>query len=150
VVTNPNHSAKKSLRCNTDAYDRGIQMSKQSPTERGAKRVLWSSAITKAFPDYADLIERAVSENLRRYQRFGKWHMIWFRVTGFLEVVLSVSFPFVITFVNTQYPNYNITVLFTGISIAIALSAGISAFYSWRDNWRLFSTQRGLFRGVSC
>lgn len=103
----------------------------------------WSEAIDEAFPLYADLMRRAIAREARRYRRFGRAHMLWFRVGGFVEILLSVSFPFVIAVLpalvsGEEIPNRVIT----GISVLIALVSAIRAFYSWNDNWRLYRTQQ--------
>lgn len=57
-------------------------MSERSSTEEKRRIIPWYPAIIKTFPDYAELIVRAVVKDLSRYQRFGQWHMLWFRITG--------------------------------------------------------------------
>ncbi|GAB3740632.1 hypothetical protein GCM10027598_70590 [Amycolatopsis oliviviridis] len=103
----------------------------------------WSETVTEVFPVHADLVDRAVAREGRRYRRYGTWHMNWFRLTGFIEIVLSVTFPFMVTFlptvtVESSYQN----LILTGISVGIALVGSVRAFYSWNENWRLYRTQR--------
>src|SRR6202008_3066001 len=113
---------------------------------RGPSR-LWAEAIDRAFPPDADLMSRAIKNEEKRYRRFGRAHMVWFRVTSVVEIVLSVSFPFVIAVLSISLeegepspPGHDAVI--TGISVAIALVGAISGFFAWNDNWRLYRTQQ--------
>jgi hypothetical protein len=56
----------------------------------------WAPIVTEKFPQCADSMYHAVHTQTRRYRRYGRAHMSWFRLTGLVEIVLSVSFPFVV------------------------------------------------------
>jgi len=105
--------------------------------------LLWSEAVTEAFPAYAEVMTRAMRSEMLRYRRFGRAHMLWFRTSGFIEILLSVTFPFVITVLpgEEQYEVLNNRIII-GISVGIALVGAIRGFYSWNDNWRLYKTQQ--------
>lgn len=104
-------------------------------------RPTWSASITRAFPDHAELMRRATDSDRRRYRRSGRWHAFWHRSAGLLEILLSVSFPIIIIQLSHFAENER-TLIFTGISVAIALVAAVRAFYNWSDNWRLFQNQQ--------
>lgn len=103
----------------------------------------WSKSIDEKYLSYAQLIARATRMDGSRYRRFGRAHMFWHRTTGLIEIVLSVSFPFVVSSLDLfeETPPLYKNLLVSGISVAIALAAGLRAFYSWSDNWRLYRTQ---------
>ncbi|WP_285476585.1 DUF4231 domain-containing protein [Amycolatopsis sp. NBRC 101858] len=131
-----------------DRTDRETARPKPDKAERALVkrrgRYPWASFVTETFPKYADLMYHAVHPQMRRYRRYGRAHMNWFRVTGLVEIVLSVSFPFVVALLNEiEYRFEN--VLLSGLSVGIALVGGLSAFYAWNDNWRLYRTQRLVF-----
>ncbi|WP_433521686.1 DUF4231 domain-containing protein [Nocardia pseudovaccinii] len=81
---------------------------------------------------------------MKRYRRFGRSHMWWFRGFGLVEIVLSIAFPFVVVtlpeWTTTADVNTNTAVL-TGISVLIALAAAVHGFFGWNDNWRLYKSQ---------
>jgi Protein of unknown function (DUF4231) len=109
---------------------------------RRKKPPLWSEVVTATFPAYAEVLDRAVRQEARRYHRFSFAHMWWFRISGFVEIVLSVSFPLVINVLpqDPVFQQMNNTIA-TGISVGIALVAALQSFYGWSDNWRLYRTQ---------
>ncbi|SMC98119.1 DUF4231 domain-containing protein [Kibdelosporangium aridum] len=115
--------------------------------KRWRKRLPWSDTVTEAFPTYAEVMDRAVRTAQHRYSKFGWWHMAWFRIGGILEIVLSVSFPFVYTALRSADGGWQDTVI-TGISVAIAVVGGIRGFYGWNENWHLYKTQELALTGI--
>jgi hypothetical protein len=111
------------------------------------RKPLWSPEIDEKFGAYANLIRRAITADLKRYRRFGRMHMLWFRFGGLLEIGLSVSFPLVISYVDSinadsNPPQVNSNLVFSAISVTIALIAAVRSFYGWHENWNLYATQR--------
>lgn len=133
--------------------DAGQEAAKPKPDKderaqaKRRRRYPWAPFVTETFPDYADLMYRAVHSQTRRYRRYGRAHMNWFRVTGLVEIVLSVSFPFVVALLDEVEYRFG-NVLISGLSVGIALVGGLSAFYAWNDNWRLYRTQRLVFEQI--
>lgn len=140
TTTDPGHEPSTGQTAQAPPTDTATTVIRRKPWRRLPP---WSEAIDEAFPLYADLMRRAIAREARRYRRFGRAHMLWFRVGGFVEILLSVSFPFVIAVLPALVSGDEVTNrVITGISVAIALVGAIRAFYSWNDNWRLYRTQQ--------
>ncbi|MFD5095478.1 hypothetical protein ACFWMR_33080 [Amycolatopsis thailandensis] len=110
----------------------------------------WSAEVTRGFPVYADLMHEAITEARRRYRWVGRAHMLWFRIGGAAELVLSISFPFVVALLSDDegVMTKQDQRVVTGISVGIALLGSISAFYGWNDNWRLNRTQQLVLKRI--
>lgn len=67
--------------------------------------------------------------------------MVWFRLSGAIEILLSITFPFVVEL-------WSNSAVVTGISVSIALAGALSAFYAWNDNWRLYKTQHLVLKTI--
>ncbi|MET8091795.1 hypothetical protein [Micromonospora sp. NPDC005220] len=107
----------------------------------------WSPEVTDAFPACAQLIDRFLTLHRRRYRRLASLHVIWFKVIGAIEVVLSITLPllFVVQIIRDEHKNY---VFLAVVSVVVAIAAGLRNFYSWDTNWRLYRSQEFILAGL--
>jgi hypothetical protein len=96
--------------------------------------VVWDEQVRQTFPSQAKVVRRIVADHRRRYRRLANSSLIFFRTVGSIEVILGVSFP-LITLWTQQ------TVVLSGVSVAIAISAAMSNFFGWSQNWQLYRSQ---------
>lgn len=113
---------------------------------RKKRRRPWSSEIDKKFSQYADFFDEAITRANRRYRRMSLWHMVWYRSFGTIEVLLSVTLPFILLLGSEgatlpQALSTNFYLIVSALSVAIALTAAVRAFWGWNDNWRLYRMQ---------
>ncbi|MEU5962003.1 hypothetical protein ABZ777_12440 [Micromonospora parva] len=73
--------------------------------------------------------------------------MIWFKIVGTIEVVLSITLPllFVIPVMRDEHANY---VFLAIVSVIVAIAAGLRNFYSWDSSWRLYRSQEFVLAGM--
>ncbi|GIJ31357.1 DUF4231 domain-containing protein [Micromonospora sediminimaris] len=107
----------------------------------------WSPEISKAFPSCAQLIDKFLTLHRKRYRRLASLHVVWFKVIGAIEVVLSITLPvlFVVPILSNDQANY---VFLAIVSVIVAIAAGLRNFYSWDTNWRLYRSQEFVLAGL--
>jgi hypothetical protein len=96
----------------------------------------WGDAISARYPEYEQLINQRLEVNLDRCHILARRHRGWFRLTGVLTVLFSVSLP-ALTAVNFSGRNVVISVL----AVAVAALSGLRAFYQWDQSWQLYRSQ---------
>ncbi|OZV74977.1 hypothetical protein CA850_29410 [Micromonospora echinospora] len=107
----------------------------------------WSPEITDSFPAGAELIDKFLTLRRRRYRRLASLHVVWFKVIGAIEIVLSITLPllFVVPIMRDERANY---VFLAVVSVVVAIAAGLRNFYSWDTNWRLYRSQEFILAGM--
>ncbi|MFG1661369.1 SLATT domain-containing protein [Micromonospora chersina] len=107
----------------------------------------WSPEITEKLPECAALIEKFLTLHRRRYRRLASLHVVWFKVIGAIEIVLSITLPllFVVPIIQDEQKNY---VFLAIVSVVVAIAAGLRNFYSWDTNWRLYRSQEFILAGL--
>jgi hypothetical protein len=107
----------------------------------------WSAEISEAFPACAQLVDRFLTLHRKRYRRLATLHVIWFKVIGAIEIVLSITLPllFVVPIIRDEHMNY---VFLAAVSVVVAIAAGLRNFYSWDTNWRLYRSQEFILAGM--
>ena len=89
-----------------------------------------------------DRIKQDVVKTREWYKRHARQPMVWFRLTGVLLIVLSVSVPFI----AGQTAPWKDTVL-SLMTLTIAALAGLGAFFRWEYAWQSYrKTQYALER----
>jgi hypothetical protein len=104
----------------------------------------WHEEIDARFPECSQIMRRLVILHQRRSGVLSRFSVTWFRLFGAVELVLGVTFPLLFLYPQTQ----NDTALLATISVLIAVAAGLSSFYGWRDNWGLYRAQHILLASV--
>ncbi|WP_433538131.1 hypothetical protein ACQPZK_10640 [Micromonospora sp. CA-249363] len=107
----------------------------------------WSAEISEAFPACAELVDRFLTLHRKRYRRLASLHVVWFKVVGAIEIVLSITLPllFVVPIIRDEHMNY---VFLAAVSVVVAIAAGLRNFYSWDTNWRLYRSQEFILAGM--
>ncbi|MCT9141901.1 SLATT domain-containing protein [Streptomyces violarus] len=79
----------------------------------------------------------------KRARRFARGSIFWYRMFGAIEVILGVSLPLLFVFPGGD----NVGVL-APISVLIAVSAALRAFWGWRENWGTYKAQNILLTEI--
>ncbi|MCK2242663.1 MULTISPECIES: DUF4231 domain-containing protein [unclassified Crossiella] len=90
------------------------------------------SATNPDHGEYGRVARQYVIDLRDRYRFRSRWNRRFFRFTGILVTVLSISLP-LITVIS--FPQKDLTIAVIGV--AIALSTGLHSFYQWDKNWGL-------------
>jgi hypothetical protein len=77
------------------------------------------------------IIESTVDRDLRYYHSSIRWPRFAAQLVTSLIIILSASLPFLAA---ATYPEKAVVV--SGVSVAIALLTGLSAYWRWTDEWR--------------
>ena len=93
-------------------------------------------AIAARYPEYAQLIRQHLEANRDRCRVLARRHRRWFRLTGVLTIVFSVSLP---ALTATDFSGRNAAI--SVIAIAVAGLSGLRAFYQWDQSWQLYRSQ---------
>jgi hypothetical protein len=80
-----------------------------------------------------DRIKQDVVKTRDWYRGHAPWPMRWFRITGALLIILSVSVPFI----AGQTADWKDTVL-SLMTLAIAALTGLGAFFRWEYAWQSY------------
>jgi len=92
--------------------------------------------ITARYPEYAQLVRQLLEAHRDRCRDLAHRHRRWFRLTGVLTIVFSVSLP-ALTATDFTVRNAAISVL----AIGVAGLSGLRAFYQWDQSWQLYRSQ---------
>jgi hypothetical protein len=103
------------------------------PPAAQAKR---DDAIAARYPEYAQLVGQHLEAHRDRCRVLAHRHRRWFRLTGVLTIVFSVSLP-ALTATDFSIRNAAISVL----AIGVAGLSGLRAFYQWDQSWQLYRSQ---------
>jgi hypothetical protein len=93
--------------------------------------------ISARFPEYAALVTENLQADRDRCTVLARRHRRWFRLTGFLTIVFSVSLP-ALTAAHFSGRDTAISVL----AVAIAGLSGLRAFYQWDQSWQLYRSRQ--------
>jgi len=93
-------------------------------------------AVAARYPEYAQLVRHHLEGYRDRCRVLGRRHRRWFRVTGVLTIVFSVSLP-ALTATDFTVRNVVISVL----AVGVAGLSGLRAFYQWDQSWQLYRSQ---------
>jgi hypothetical protein len=96
----------------------------------------WDEVISARYPEYAQLVRHNLVANRDRCQVLARRHRRWFRLTGILTILFSVSLP-AITATNFTDRNAVISVL----AVGVAGLSGLRVFYQWDQSWQLYRSQ---------
>jgi hypothetical protein len=96
----------------------------------------WDDAVAARYPEYTQLIGQHVTAHRDRCQLLARRHRRWFRLTGVLTIVFSVSLP-ALTAADFSARNALISLL----AIGVAGLSGLRAFYQWDQSWKLYRSQ---------
>lgn len=86
---------------------------------------------TDDIDEIVAIAEGYANPQLAWYQTNKLWPRLFFRATGVVIIVLSVTIPFLTTF---DFRGRNIVLSVT--ALVIAALTGLSAFYNWDQAWR--------------
>jgi len=100
--------------------------------------------VIERFPECADLVQRRLFPLRERYRKRARLYRLWYRGTGALVILLSVSLPLV---ANSAPFDYQILIL-SAISLAIAGITGLRSFFQWDQMWQLLRTAELVLRGL--
>ncbi|MBP2478700.1 hypothetical protein JOF53_007572 [Crossiella equi] len=90
------------------------------------------SAAKTDHGEYGRVARQYVIDLRDRYRFRARWNRRFFRLTGILVIVLSISLPLITVLV---FPYKDLTIAVIGV--AIALCTGLHSFYQWDKNWGL-------------
>ena len=101
-----------------------------------ANSVKLDDGIAARYPEYVQLISQHLEAQRARCRVLAHRHRRWFRLTGVLTIVFSVSLP-ALTATDFSSRNAVISVL----AIGVAGLSGLRAFYQWDNSWQLYRSQ---------
>jgi hypothetical protein len=96
----------------------------------------WEQAISARYPQYTELIKQHVETHQKRCQLRARRHRRWFRLTGVLTILFSVSLP-ALTSANFNGRD----TLIAALAVGVAGLSGLRAFYQWDQSWKLYRSQ---------
>jgi hypothetical protein len=107
-------------------------------------------------PEVAAMVARVAEIKAKYVDPEVDWYLthrvfpfFWFRVTGFLTIVLSAALPAVATFEwGSREPGNAKTVVVAVMSVAIAALAGLGSFFKWERSWRGRALSRDAIEGL--
>ncbi|MFI7470653.1 hypothetical protein [Nonomuraea sp. NPDC049646] len=100
------------------------------------KESIWDEEIDKNFPECGQIIARLLVHHQKRSRWLAKYSTVWFRLFGGIEIVLGVTLPLLFIYPQTQ----DNTPLLASVSVIVAVSSALSAFFAWSPN-------RGVYTG---
>lgn len=92
--------------------------------------------VAARYPEYAQLVGQHLEAHRDRCRDLAHRHRQWFRLTGVLTILFSVSLP-ALTATDFSVRNAAISVL----AIGVAGLSGLRAFYQWDQSWQLYRSQ---------
>jgi Protein of unknown function (DUF4231) len=101
-----------------------------------ADRAKLDAAVAARYPEYAQLVTQLLEAHRDRCRVLAHRHRQWFRITGVLTIVFSVSLP-ALTATDFSVRNVAISVL----AVGVAGLSGLRAFYQWDQSWQLYRSQ---------
>jgi len=101
------------------------------------------AVVAARYPQYTELITANLETHRDRCRALARRHRNWFRATGVLTILFSVSLP-ALTSANFSGRNAVISVLAVGVA---GLSA-LRAFYQWDQSWHLYRSQELVLTGL--
>lgn len=118
-----------------------VEPEKQAATKKNSANVPesfvdWENVITDRFPGQAALVDRVLVRHRDRCSSLARRYRAWFRITGVLTIVLSVSLP-VLT--GLTFPGRNVAL--SCLALGVAALSSLRAFYQWDQGWRLYRSQ---------
>ncbi|MEU1852103.1 SLATT domain-containing protein [Streptomyces sp. NPDC019990] len=103
----------------------------------------WDNRINGAFPECEAVVAKYLAEYRKRARRFARGSIFWYRMFGAIEVILGVSLPLLFIF-----PGGDNNRVLAPMSVLIAVSAALRAFWGWRENWGTYKAQNILLTEI--
>lgn len=104
--------------------------------EPAALPTRWDTAVSARYPQYAELIRLNLETYRDRCLLLARRHRRWFRLTGILTILFSVSLP---ALVSADFAGRNAAISVLAVGVA-GLSA-LRTFYQWDQSWQLYRSQ---------
>jgi hypothetical protein len=89
----------------------------------------------KVFPE-CWAIAKDLMDRRDQWRRRAARHRRWFRISGMLVIVLSISLPVIVNLQSLPYKTETIS----AISLAIAFITALRAFWNWDKLWQALKT----------
>lgn len=85
------------------------------------------------FSELKAIKDRYVGRLFRRYDRLALEHRLFFRTSGILIILLSVSIPFLTT-LDGVWKSTALPI----VALLVAGFTGLTAFFHWEQNWKSY------------
>jgi Protein of unknown function (DUF4231) len=92
--------------------------------------------LKKKFPECSQLVEEFVIREYANYRRRARQYRFWFRSSGILVVILSVSLPLVAN-VQIAPTDFIQGLIISVISLSIAAITTLRTFFNWEQTWSM-------------
>ena len=87
--------------------------------------------LSKILSEMDSYVDSHVIQEARKFQEWAVWPRIFFRTTGTLLIILSISLP-LISAIEWQHQD----LLVSGIALTVALLTAFNTFFSWDQTWK--------------
>jgi hypothetical protein len=102
------------------------------------------TTVAARYPEYAELIRTNIEAHRDRCAIMARRHRRWFRLTGVLTILFSVSLPALtsVTFSGRD-------AVISALAVGVAGLSGLRAFYQWDQSWQLYRAQVLAFEALA-